>query len=89
MDKKNERVLLRFEPGRREAMRKILGGAALYSAPVVTSFSTDSLGGAAHAQSLCANQTGACQIPALSKEKQLGLMAILAAAGAYLLKRGR
>ncbi len=92
MDKqKNERLLQRFEPGRREAMRKILGGAALYSAPVVTSFSMSSLGGEAQAQSFCANQTGGCAtpVPALSEEKQVGLMALLAAAGAYLLHRGR
>ncbi len=93
MDKqKNERLLQRFEPGRREAMRKILGGAALYSAPVVTSFSMNSLGGAAQAApAYCANQTGGCAtpVPTLSEEKQVGLMALLAAAGAYLLHRGR
>lgn len=93
MDKpKNDRVLDRFEPSRRAAMRKILGGAALYSAPVVTSFSMNSLGGEAQAQSApvyCGNQVGACSVPALSEEKQIGLMALLAAAGAYLIKRGR
>jgi hypothetical protein len=90
MDKpKNDRVLERFEPSRRAAMRKILGGAALYSAPVVTSFSMNSLGGEAQAQSMCANQTTPCSVPTLSDEKQIGLIALLAAAGAYLVKRGR
>jgi len=88
-DEKLERVLHRFEPGRREAMRKILAGTAIYSAPVVTSFSMDSLGGSAHAQVFCANQPDACAVPTLSEGSQVGLIAALAAAGAYLFRRGR
>jgi hypothetical protein len=89
-DEKLERVLRRFEPGRREAMRKILAGTAIYTAPVVASFSMDSLGGSAHAQQVyCANQPGACAIPTLSEGSQVGLIAALAAAGAYLFRRGR
>lgn len=87
---KTERVLARFEPGRRDAMRKILAGTAIYTAPVVTTFSMDTLGGAAHAQTCYANQTNACvSVPTLSEGSQVGLIAALAAAGAYLFRRGR
>ncbi len=89
---KTERVLRRFEPGRRDAMRKILAGTAIYTAPVVTSFSMDTLGGAAHAQACYANQTnssGCVAVPTLSEGSQIGLIAALAAAGAYLFRRGR
>ena len=88
-EEKMERVLHRFEPSRREAMRKILAGAAIYTAPVVASFSMDSLGGSAHAQTFCANQTGGCAVPTLSEGSQVGLIAALAAAGAYLFRRGK
>jgi hypothetical protein len=84
---KMEHVLHRFEPSRREAMRKILAGTAIYTAPVVASFSTDSLGGSAQAQVFCGNQT--CAVPTLSEGSQVGLIAALAAAGAYLFHRGR
>src|SRR5437870_2668870 len=43
-DPKVERVLSVVEPGRREALRKILLTAA-YTAPVVSSFSLDALAG--------------------------------------------
>jgi len=53
-DPKIERVLSVVEPGRREALRKILLTAA-YTAPVVSSFSLDALAGATTC--FAANQT--------------------------------
>lgn len=84
---KLERVLERFEPGRRDAVRKVLIGAAVYTAPVVASFSMDSLGGVAQAQSQ--NQTTVQPIPANSTWGLAGLAALLGAAGALLLRRRR
>jgi hypothetical protein len=86
-NEKMERVLRRFEPGRREAMRKILAGAAVYAAPVVASFSMDSLGGVARAQAL--NQTEVTPIPATSGWGLAGLVALLGASGAFLARRFR
>ncbi|MGH8714627.1 MAG: hypothetical protein ACREYB_11540 [Casimicrobiaceae bacterium] len=80
-----ERFLERVEPGRREALRKILAGAAVYTAPVVASFSMDSLGGQARAQST--NQSVA--IPASSGRSLAALTGMIAAAGALLLRRRR
>src|SRR6185369_2567418 len=57
---KIDRVFARVEPGRREAMRKILAGA-VYTAPVVASLSMASLD--AVAQSRCANQTAIALLP--------------------------
>jgi IPTL-CTERM motif len=84
---KLERVLERFEPGRRDAVRKILIGTAVYTAPVVASFSMDSLGGVAQAQSN--NSTITATIPTTSEWSLVGLAAMLAAAGAYVLRRRR
>jgi hypothetical protein len=85
-EQKMDQVLKRVEPGRRDAVRKILLGAAIYAAPVVASFSMDSLGGVAHAQSQ--NQT-ALPVPATSNWGMAGVVAALGAAGAFLLRRGR
>ncbi|MGH8799866.1 MAG: hypothetical protein ACREX7_06465 [Casimicrobiaceae bacterium] len=79
-----ERFLERVEPGRREALRKILAGAAVYTAPVVASFSMDSLGGQARAQS-----TNQPAIPASSGWSLAALTGMIAAAGAILLRRRR
>jgi len=84
---KLERVLERFEPGRRDAVRKVLLGAAIYTAPVVASFSMDSLGGVAQAQAQ--NQTRAQSVPTTSHWGLAGLVALLGAAGALLLRRRR
>lgn len=84
---KLERVLQRFEPGRRDAVRKILIGTAVYTAPVVASFSMDSLGGVAQAQSQ--NQTVRVTVPATSTWSLAGLAALLGAAGAFVLRRRR
>jgi MYXO-CTERM domain-containing protein len=85
---KVERVLARVEPGRRDAMRKILVTAA-YTAPVVASFSMASLD--AVAQSLCANQTSCApqSVPAASPWSLAALAGVLGAAGAWLLRRRR
>ena len=82
---KIERVLARMEPGRREAIRKILVTAA-YTAPVVASFSLDSL---AQQPPQCANQTGPCvtPVPASSSWSLAALAGLLGAAGAVLLRR--
>jgi hypothetical protein len=101
---KIERVLARVEPGRRDAMRKILAGA-VYAAPVVASFSMASLDAHAIPNNLCANQTfpkaGApselfqpivCETPAvptLSPWSLVGLAGTVSLAGAWLLRRRR
>ncbi|HEX3632920.1 MAG TPA: hypothetical protein VHZ01_10470 [Casimicrobiaceae bacterium] len=79
-----ERFLERVEPGRRDALRKILVGAAVYSAPVVASFTLDSLDGQARAQ--VSNQAS---IPASSGWSLAALTGMIAAAGAVLLRRRR
>ena len=84
-EQKMDQVLERIEPGRRDAVRKILLGAAIYAAPVVASFSMDSLGGVAQAQS----QNQALPVPATSNWGTAGIVAALGAAGAFLLRRGR
>lgn len=81
-----ERILERFEPGRRDMLRKILIGTAVYAAPVVASFSMDSLGGTAHAQSR--NQS-VVAVPATSDWSLAGLAAFVGAAGAMILRRRR
>jgi hypothetical protein len=87
-EQKLDQVLQQIEPSRRDAVRKILLGAAIYAAPVVASFSMDGLGGVAQAQSQ--NQTiTALPIPATSNWGMAGVVAALGAAGAYLLRRGR
>ena len=40
-----ERLLERVDPARRDIVRKLLLGAAVYSAPLVVSYSMDSLEG--------------------------------------------
>jgi len=85
---KLERVLERFDPGRREAVRKVLIGTAIYAAPVVASFSMDSLGGVAEAQTL--NQrVNFFPIPAVSPWSLAGLAALVGGVGAFLLRRRR
>lgn len=79
-----ERFLERIDPSRREALRKILAGAVLYSAPLVASFSMHSLEGTAQAQSL--NQQA---IPATSGWTLAALTAALGAAGTWALRRRR
>lgn len=86
-DPKLERVLERFEPARRDAVRKVLIGTAIYAAPVVASFSMDSLGGVAQAQ--VQNQTLVRSVPTTSTWSLIGLAGVLGAAGAYLLRRRR
>ena len=85
---KLERVLERFEPGRRDAVRKVLIGAAIYAVPVVASFKMDSLGGVAQAAAV--NQTNvALQVPTTSTWSLVGLTALLGGIGAFLLRRRR
>jgi hypothetical protein len=78
-----ERFLERVEPGRRDALRKILVGAAVYTAPVVASFTMDSLDGQAQAQ--VTNQS--VSVPASSGWSLAALTGMIAGAGALLLRR--
>jgi hypothetical protein len=82
-----ERMLERIDPSRRDAVRKILLGTAIYAAPMIASYSMDSLDGVAHAQS--SNQTIPRAVPATSGWTLVALTGALAAAGTFLLRRRR
>ncbi|HTS24045.1 MAG TPA: IPTL-CTERM sorting domain-containing protein [Casimicrobiaceae bacterium] len=82
-----ERMLQRVDPSRRDAVRKILAGAAIYSAPLIASYSMDTLDGVAQAQS--GNQTRRVGIPATSGWSLIALAGALGATGAFLLRRKR
>lgn len=85
---KIEQLIARFAPERREALRKILLGTAIYTAPVIASYTMHNLGGVAQAAS--SNQTlGATPVPI---DSGLGLAAAagaVGAAGAFMLRRRR
>ena len=90
---KVEQLLQRYSPERREALRKILLGTAIYTAPVIASYSMQSLGGDVQAQIACFNQTapGSCAAP-VPVDSGLGLAAAagaIGAAGAFMLRRRR
>jgi outer membrane lipoprotein SlyB len=81
-----EKLLERYSPERREMLRKILLGTAIYAAPMIASYSMQNLGGVANAQS---GNIGASSIPV---DSGLGLAAAtgaIAAAGAFVLRRRR
>jgi MYXO-CTERM domain-containing protein len=83
-----DRMLERVDPSRRDAVRKILLGAALYTAPLIASYSMDSLEGVASAQA--SNQTlGPQPIPASSGWSLVALTGALSAAAAFVLRRRR
>jgi hypothetical protein len=79
-----ERFLQRIGPSRREALRKLLAGTVLYSAPLIASFSMNSLEGVAQAQSR--NQIS---IPATSGWTLTAMAAAIGAAAALVLRRRR
>ena len=82
---KIEKLLERYSPERREMLRKILHGTAIYAAPVIASYSMQNLGGVANAQS---GNVGT----AIPVDSGLGLAAAtgaIAAAGAFVLRRRR
>lgn len=79
-----ERFLQRVEPGRRDALRKLLAGAVVYTAPLVASYSMDSLDGVARAQP--PNQAGQ-PIPASSGWTLTALAGAIAGAAALVLRR--
>lgn len=86
-DAKIDQLLERYAPERREALRKILLGTAIYAAPLIASYSMQNLGGVAQAQSQ--NQT---LVPAIPVDSGIGLAAgaaAVAAAGAFVLRRRR
>jgi hypothetical protein len=80
-----ERFLERVDPRRREALRKILAGAVVYTAPLVASYSMSSLEGVAQAQSR--NQTGVQAIPATSGWTLAAMAGAIGAAATLLLRR--
>ncbi len=82
-----ERFLERIDPSRREALRKILAGTVLYSAPLIASFSMKSLEGVAQAQG--PNQTGVLPVPASSGWTLTAMAAAIGAAATILLRRRR
>ncbi len=83
-----ERFLERVDPRRRDALRKILAGAVVYTAPLVASYSMSSLEGVAQAQSR--NQTaGAQAIPATSGWTLAAMAGAIGAAATLLLRRHR
>jgi hypothetical protein len=85
---KVEQLLVRYSPERREALRKILLGTVLYTAPVIASYSMHSLGGVAQAQAT--NMTiGAQPVPVDSGLGLLAAAGAVGAAGAFMLRRRR
>jgi hypothetical protein len=82
-----ERFLERIDPSRREALRKILAGTVLYSAPLIASFSMQSLEGVAQAQG--PNQTLPQAVPASSGWTLTAMAAAIGAAATLLLRRRR
>jgi len=89
---KVDRVLARVDPSRRDALRKILGGAAVYSVPVVATFPLDTLADVEVAPR-CANQTDIiCKSVPVPTAPVWGLAALggmLAAVGAFLGRKRR
>lgn len=89
-----EKLIERYEPSRRDALRKILLGTAIYAAPVVASYSMKSLGGEVQAQLICLNQTNGpgCVPTSVPVDSGLALAAAagaVGAAGAFMLRRRR
>lgn len=80
-----ERFLERVEPSRRDTLRKLLAGAVVYSAPLVASYSMNSLEGVAQAQST--NQSVQQPIPASSGWTLTALAGAIAGAAAVALRR--
>jgi len=81
-----ENLLEHVDPARRDVVGKLIAATAVYTAPLVLSYSMDSLEGTARAQSQ--NQTIVpAAVPATSGWTLAALAAALAAAGAILLRR--
>jgi hypothetical protein len=78
-----EKLLEKVDPSRRDVVRKLILGTAIYSAPLVLSYSMDSLEGTARAQS----QNQPAPVPTTSGWTLVGLAGALTAAGAILLRR--
>ena len=84
---KIEPLLERIDPSRRDTVRKLVAGAAIYAAPMIASFSMDSLEGVANAQ--VRNQVTVNTVPATSGWSVVALAGALSAAAAVLLRRRR
>lgn len=87
-----EKLIERYEPSRRDALREVLLGTAIYAAPVVASYSMKSLGGEVQAQLICLNQTNGCVPTSVPVDSGLALAAAagaVGAAGAFMLRRRR
>ena len=86
---KLDRILARVDPGRRDAMRRILVTAA-YAAPVVATFSLDAM--AQQVAPFCANQGpggSACAVPTTSQWTLVTMAGELGAAGVFMMRRRR
>lgn len=85
-----DRLLDRVEPARRDSLRRLLqggaAGTALYNAPLVTSFSMDTLEGVANAATV-PNQLPVVSVPASSGWGIAALIGMVSAAGAFLARR--
>jgi MYXO-CTERM domain-containing protein len=84
---KIEPLLERIDPSRRDTVRKLVAGAAIYATPMIASFSMDSLEGVANAQ--VRNQVTVNPVPATSGWSVVALAGALSAAAAVLLRRRR
>jgi hypothetical protein len=84
-----ERLLERIDPSRREVLRKLIAGAVVYSAPMIASFSMESLDGVANAQAPNQTRGAPAPIPTTSGWSLMALAGALSAAAAIMFRRRR
>jgi hypothetical protein len=89
---KMEKLLARFEPGRRKSLRNLAVGTGVFVAPVVASFSMQGLGGSAHAQAQYPNQPPAASsspVPTLSPAALAVTAGLVTGAAALAMRQRR